>query len=194
MQATLDRLRQRRDERGDEGGFTLIELLIVIVILAILAAIVVFAVQNLTGSSAKASCESDLQTVDHAIQAYVAQVGKQPAAIQDTATGATDDLMPTTQFTGSNGDLVGPWLHNVPTNGTHYSVVVAQPGGAGTTAYAAVVTPGSPTAKFVAGAGSDKIRIYEPNGVADAGALSSATTPVNAVSVTTSDACLNVTS
>ena len=55
MQASLERLRQRREE-GREGGFTLIELLIVIVILSILAAIVVFAVQNLTSQSAIASC------------------------------------------------------------------------------------------------------------------------------------------
>src|SRR5262245_21559667 len=75
MQATLERLRQRREERGDEGGFTLIELLIVIVILGILAAIVVFAVQNLTSQSAKASCGSDYKTVETAMETYKAQVG-----------------------------------------------------------------------------------------------------------------------
>ena len=48
MQDTLERLRSRRAELGDQGGFTLIELLIVIVILGILAAIVVFAVLGKT--------------------------------------------------------------------------------------------------------------------------------------------------
>ena len=187
MQETLVRLRERRD-RGDEGGFTLIELLIVIVILAILAAIVVFAVQNLTGSSAKASCESDTQTVDHAIQAFVAQMSKQPTAIN---TG-TLNLMPTTQYTGSNGDLVGPWLHNVPTNGTHYSIVIGQVSGV---SYPVVVTPGAtPAPAFDPAAGSDKQVIYEANGTPDTGALSTAATPKDAVATSTSTACANVTS
>ena len=114
MQASLERLRERRRE-GDEGGFTLIELLIVIVILAILAAIVVFAVDAVTGSSARASCESDVQTVDHAVQAYIGQVATAPTSITQ--------LEGTTQ--GSDGNTVGPWLHNTPTNGKHYSVIVA---------------------------------------------------------------------
>jgi general secretion pathway protein G len=114
MQATLERLRQRRED-GDEGGFTLIELLIVIVILAILAAIVVFAVQNLTGSSAKASCQSDVSTVDHAVQSYVAQVGTPPAAVSDLMTS-------TLGVDGTNS--VGPWLHNLPTNGNHYAITL----------------------------------------------------------------------
>ena len=60
MQASLERLRKRREEEGDEG-FTLIELLIVIVILGILAAIVVFAVQNLTSSSSQGVLRLRLQ-------------------------------------------------------------------------------------------------------------------------------------
>jgi prepilin-type N-terminal cleavage/methylation domain-containing protein len=62
-----------------EGGFTLIELLIVIVILGILAAIVVFAVQNLSSTSAKASCQSDFKTVETGMEAYKAQMGQYPS-------------------------------------------------------------------------------------------------------------------
>lgn len=191
MQSSLERLRARREELDGEGGFTLIELLIVIVILAILAAIVVFAVQNLTGSSAKASCESDVQTVDHAIQAYVAQMGKQPTEIQNADGTVTDQLMPTVQLTGSNNDPVGPWLHNVPTNGTHYSIEIAT---VGTTAYPVVITPGaSPAPTYSATAGSDKQVIYEANGTADPG-VKSGTGAKDAVATTTSGACVNVTS
>jgi general secretion pathway protein G len=114
MQATLERLRARREEQDDEGGFTLIELLIVIVILAILAAIIVFAVQNLSSSSARASCESDVATVDHAVQAFYAQVGTPPANTAALLTGTT----------GQDGGPVGPWLHSTPTNGNHYEISV----------------------------------------------------------------------
>ncbi len=98
MQASLERLRQRREE-GREGGFTLIELLIVIVILAILAAIVVFAVQNLTGQSAKAACQSDYKTAEVALETYKAQVGSYPATLS---------LLNGTQSVG--GTVEGPWL------------------------------------------------------------------------------------
>jgi general secretion pathway protein G len=79
MQSTIERLRARRERlEGREGGFTLIELLIVIVILAILAAIVVFAVQNLSSTSAQASCTSDYKTVQTAVEAYKSQMGSYP--------------------------------------------------------------------------------------------------------------------
>jgi general secretion pathway protein G len=78
VHASLERLRKRRTEEGEEGGFTLIELLIVIVILGILAAIVVFAVQNLSTSSSKASCGSDYTTVETAVETYKAQMGNYP--------------------------------------------------------------------------------------------------------------------
>ena len=151
MQASLERLRERR-EKGGEGGFTLIELLIVIVILGILAAIVVFAVQNLTSQSAKASCGSDFKTVETALETYKAQVGHYPAL--GSATVAGDNWVQTgpgsTQVTGSkpdpvppaapsvsggnqmmfatqngvDGSSVGPWLKDSPTNGSLYSINV----------------------------------------------------------------------
>lgn len=136
MQATLERLRQRREERGDEGGFTLIELLIVIVILGILAAIVVFAVQNLTKSSSQASCGSDYKTVETAAEAYKAQVGVYPGATVPTGFTATAGTVPATDYkagsaaiddllgtvTDTNNNVLGPWLKDVPANPTHYAI------------------------------------------------------------------------
>ena len=155
MQATLERLRERRD-RGDEGGFTLIELLIVIVILGILAAIVVFAVQNLTSQSAKASCGSDFKTVETAMETYKAQVGHYPtkgnvaaatpppdAVVGDsfaatpggavtTPTAASPVAVTTDGIqmlyapqTGVDGNSVGPWLKDAPKNGNLYQLSIA---------------------------------------------------------------------
>lgn len=121
MQASLERLRRRREELGDEGGFTLIELLIVIVILGILAAIVVFAVQNLTGSSVQASCRSDFKTVESALETYKAQLGAYPTgatsgAVQtdfspsqnSTPKGASDVDLQTAGFTPASAALATP--------------------------------------------------------------------------------------
>jgi general secretion pathway protein G len=135
VQASLERLRRRRDEEGDEGGFTLIELLIVIVILGILAAIVVFAVQNLSSTSSQASCGSDYKTVETALEAYKAQMGGYPngggtagtvsgqnggppaftdtaATTVDAASSATSPLLATSSTTGTGAvttiNLVSP--------------------------------------------------------------------------------------
>jgi type II secretion system protein G len=132
MQATLERLRARRDEMGDEGGFTLIELLIVIVILGILAAIVVFAVQNLTGQSAAAGCQSQYKTVETAMEAYKAQVGSYPAA--DGAGNFFTALTGTAK--GLDGNTDGPWLKDLPPAGSVTAAGVV-------TAYAPSSTTGS---------------------------------------------------
>ena len=128
-------------KRRPEQGFTLIELLMVIVLLAILAAIVIFAVQNLGGESAAASCKADIKTVEIAASAFDAQVGHYPKAGDNAAatpggtqiagglTPAMDglDAIYTTQ-TNQSGGLAGPWLKDVPTNGRHYTIHLSNDG------------------------------------------------------------------
>jgi prepilin-type N-terminal cleavage/methylation domain-containing protein len=144
MQATLERLAQRRENREDEGGFTLIELLIVIVILGILAAIVVFAVQNLSSTSAQASCKSDWKTVETAAEAYKAQTEQYPGGTFATGDGLVqtagttysagiNDLLGTVKDTqtSTTGVTLGPWLKDAPVNADHYQIEYTYNAGAG---------------------------------------------------------------
>jgi prepilin-type N-terminal cleavage/methylation domain-containing protein len=154
MQASLERLRRRREDPESEGGFTLIELLIVIVILGILAAIVVFAVQNLSGQSAQASCGSDYKTVETAVEGYKAQIGVYPGGVITTGwtttglpagtpaaagvfaaggpAGAAGTTLLLEPYTNPNAtQTVGPWLKDWPSNPGHYSIGV-DGAGAGT--------------------------------------------------------------
>jgi general secretion pathway protein G len=115
MKATLERIRQRKMEQDHEGGFTLIELLIVIVVLGILAAIVVFAVQNLTGSSSQSACSADYKTTETAVETYKGQMGAYPTAAQGLG-------VLTSGATSPGGQPVGPWLKEIPSNTGHYTI------------------------------------------------------------------------
>ncbi len=127
-----------RSTLGRENGFTLIELLMVIVIVAILAGVVVLAVQDLSGQSAVASCQSDFTTVESAMEAYKAQMGGYPGGTYNPGTvltaatgpepgnsGGVLDLLGTA--TSANGSA-GPWLRDYPYSAGHYQIEVSTDG------------------------------------------------------------------
>jgi len=116
MSYKFKQIRARRREEGKEpglvdAGFTLIELLIVIVVLGILAAVVIFALGNVTQSSAASACKSDVKSVETAVEVFHTQNGAWPAVGSDLAT------------TG-----LGPDLRTWPDNPTHYTISVAANG------------------------------------------------------------------
>lgn len=113
MYRALKRFEESR--RNGVGGYTLIELLVILLVMTILAGIVVFALDSVTGSASKASCQFDVATVDRSVQAYRGQMTVAPDSISALLSAQTDP----------DGHTVGPWLHNVPTNGHHYEIIVA---------------------------------------------------------------------
>jgi prepilin-type N-terminal cleavage/methylation domain-containing protein len=139
MQKTMLRRRPGRDDAGSEG-FTLIELLIVLLVLGVLAATVVYAVQGVTGDSVEAACGYDYKDVESAVEAYKAELGSYPdAGVTDTqgananAAGTmTSSLMePSPSSVNPTPNPInpaGPWLKDVPQNGTHYYIWVANNG------------------------------------------------------------------
>jgi general secretion pathway protein G len=70
----------RRRHQG-QRGFTLIELLVVIAILAVLAAIVIFNVTGVVQRGNTAACQTDLQTVQTASDAYYSDNGSYAASV-----------------------------------------------------------------------------------------------------------------
>ena len=67
----MNRARSRRAPA--DGGFTLVELLVVIAILGILAAVAVFAIGGTAKTSKGAACNTDIDTVQTASDAYFAK-------------------------------------------------------------------------------------------------------------------------
>ena len=70
-------------ENKQDKGFTLVELLIVIVILGILATVTVFAVRGITDQGQKSACATDKETLQTAIEAFIAQNGRRSTAVTE---------------------------------------------------------------------------------------------------------------
>ena len=144
----------------------------VVVIMGVLAGIVVFAVQNLGGTSVLAACQSDFKSVETAVESYKVQMGNYPdgtggvgsvppvtdgdssqAGIvnavgveQGTTTLLSGQQLGSELLTGSeNGATshdfqgrqtlnramnpsVGPWLKDLPQNGSYYYIWVSNDG------------------------------------------------------------------
>lgn len=94
-------------KKNDEG-FTLIELLIVIVILGILATVVVFSVRGITDDGKENACDTDIRTVEVALEAYYAKYGSsaQPDQAQIQAAGLIRDVSVNSTITGG-GTVTG---------------------------------------------------------------------------------------
>jgi prepilin-type N-terminal cleavage/methylation domain-containing protein len=92
-------IRQKRGWRRGERGFTLIEILVVVAMLAVLAAIVILNLSAFVGRGKAAACETDLASVQTAVDAYYNENGAYPWS------GAS------TTFPG----IVPTFLHTAPT-------------------------------------------------------------------------------
>ncbi len=100
--------RVARRHRSGEGGFTLIELLVVIAVLAILGAIVIFNVTGVANRGRQSACDTDVKTVQTAVDTVVSDNGGQLGFLNTNNNG---DMT-------ANGDLAAlhsnGYVHSVP--------------------------------------------------------------------------------
>jgi general secretion pathway protein G len=95
--------RSIRKRRAGQRGFTLIELLVVIAVLAVLAAIVIFNVAGVKNKGETASCNTDVKSVQSAMDAY----------INDSGTGS----LAAGAISSAEWDLIVPaYIHTKPTS------------------------------------------------------------------------------
>jgi general secretion pathway protein G len=115
----MDTLRHRvtRHRRRGEGGFTLIELLVVIAILSVLAAIVIINVTGVKGTAQTASCKSDTEAVQTAVDGYYVTNGVYPDSNGDTSSPAVGDPVDISELLGGTS----PYLQASPATGESFS-------------------------------------------------------------------------
>ncbi len=70
-----------------DGGFTLIELMVVVLILGILVAFAVPIYQSAQTSARLHTCQSNLRTMDSAIQNFICQDQASPGSLDDLVPG-----------------------------------------------------------------------------------------------------------
>jgi type II secretory pathway pseudopilin PulG len=152
MQASRGRIRRRGEFGGPEGGFTVIERVIVIVILVVLGGVVVFAVRDVTGQSAAASCQSNFATVESATEAFKAEMGAYPGGtyLAGAALTAASPTVPAEDNAGildllgtatTNSGTIGPWLEDYPYSAGHYQIEVEADGGGTISVYSTASPP-----------------------------------------------------
>jgi prepilin-type N-terminal cleavage/methylation domain-containing protein len=81
----------RQRKRGTLG-FSLIEVLVVIGVLAALAAIALLNIVGVANRGTKAACDTDVSTIQTAVDAYINNLGHFPAADQQNTTAMIADL------------------------------------------------------------------------------------------------------
>jgi prepilin-type N-terminal cleavage/methylation domain-containing protein len=88
-----------------QGGFTLIELMVVVLIIAILVAIAVPVFSSARESAWRRTCQSNLRTIDGAVQTYYASFDALPPGFSSAA-GVT--------VNGSHPLVAGGFLKRAP--------------------------------------------------------------------------------
>jgi prepilin-type N-terminal cleavage/methylation domain-containing protein len=112
---------QRRGRRA-QSGFTLIELLVVIAILGVLAGIVVFNVAGVTNRGSKAACDTDIGTVQAAVETYRnTPTTATPAGSANASTGAPGPG-PASGGVVDFTKLVPGFLHTTPSACAAYNI------------------------------------------------------------------------
>ncbi len=114
--------RRERDEemqlisqiRDRRKGFTLVELLVVIVVLAVLAAIVLPKFMDSSSRSKEASLKTDLKLVRNAVATFQADIGKNPASLEDLVETDKTKVKDKDGAVVSASDWHGPYLESLP--------------------------------------------------------------------------------